>query len=458
MAEWYVDANQVGGNGTHPASSFPSVLSITWAPGDRAWLRRTHYETLPDSATPGPNFVLDTFARFAHVIGWPDSGDPFFDERPAAGVTSGWDADVPSTSVYSVYGLKFPTLNNSNNAAASGISLPRGAIMANIAFQNSGGPTFTAWRDRTDFQNVMLDNVIILSAGGATTRIAQALELRFGKMWMVSTGAPGTSGLFTSGVYASHLVLHDLSVVSGGMFRGTTFNGRIDHLEIRTNSVDYLATAMGGIISNLPVLTNLSIGRCSGSAPYSGDALRVGLSGSPLIAVDDYFGTGPRIINASKPGTFFCSSVQGMHNGSRVLNFSVSSENAANMNYQSPIWRLPALKKYFQVTSGTAANFRIPVYADSTGVFSLSGGLMQARLVARGAKAQYNVKSNMLVGSPTLWSGSFVAGGSAYLWEVKFLPQETGLVPLEVYLPPVTQATSGQPLVAYALFSEPYSS
>jgi hypothetical protein len=147
-----------------------------------------------------------------------------------------------------------------------------------------------------------------------------------------------------------------------------------------------------------------------------------------------------------------------MHNGSRAFNFSVSSENAANLNYQAPIWRLAAMRKHFQVTSGTAANFRIPIYADSTGVFSLSGGLMQARLNARGTKAQFNTKSSMLVGSPTLWSGSFVAGGSAYLWEVKFNPQETGLVALEVYMPPVTQATSGQPLVAYMLMSEPYSS
>ena len=457
MADWYVDAGIAGGNGTHPSTAYPSVLSITWAAGDRAWIRRTHYETMPDSATPGPNFALDVFARWAHVIGWPDSGDPFFDERPSAGVTSGWDADVPSTSVYSVYGLKFPTFNNSNNAAASGLSLPRGAIVANIAFQNSGGGTFTAWRDRTDFQNVMLDNCIILSSGGPTNRIAQALELRFGKLWIVASGAPGTSGLFTSGVYVDHLVLHGLSVVSGGMFRGTTFNGRINHLELRTNSVDFLATAMGGNIANLPVLSNLSIGRCSGTAPYSGDALKTGLSGNPLLAVDDYFGLGPRIIQASKPSTFFCSSVQAMHNGSRAFHFSVSSENAANLNYQACIWRIPASRKFFQVTSGTPATFRIPIYADSTGVFSLSSGLMQARLVARGAKAVFNVKSNVLVGSPTSWSGSFVAGGSAYLWEVKFFPEETGLVPLEIYMPPVTQSTSGQPLVAYMLFSEPYS-
>lgn len=455
MAEWYVDASQSGGNGTSPLSAYPSVLSITWAAGDRAWLRRTHYETLPDSATPGPNFAQDNFSRWAFVIGWPDSGDPFYDERPL--VASAWDADVPSTSVYSVYGLKFPTLNNSNNAAASGISLPRGAYMANLAFQNSGGGTFLAWRDRTDFQNIIIDNAILLSAGGATNRIAQALEMRNGKIYIVASGAPGTSGLLTSGVFVDHLVLHQLSVVSGGMLRGTTFAGRINHLELRTASVDYLGTEMGGTISNAGNLINLSIGRCSGSAPYSGDCLKTGLSGQPLLAVDDYFGTGPRIIQGAKNSTIYCSTAQAMHNGSRVMQYSVSSEAAANQNYQSNIWRIPAMRKYFQVTSGTPATFRIPIYIDSTGVFSASAGMLKANMLARGARPVFCVRSNLLVGTPASWSGSFVSGGSAYLWQVKFFPEETGLVPVEVFMPPLTQATSGAGLIAYALFSEPYS-
>lgn len=457
MADWYVDAGISGGNGTHPSTAFPSVTSITWGAGDRAWLRRTHYETVAESVFVGPQFTVGAHARRAFIIGWPDSGDPFFDERPAAGVSSNWDADVPSTSVYSVYGLKFPTISNSNNAAASGIQLGKGSIFANIAFQNSGGGTFLAFRARADVSGVIADNIILLASGGPMNRINQDMVMNFGKVTLALSGSGGGNGLFAD-AFIRHVVFHALSVYSGGWLRGTTLLNRFGTIENRSNSIDYHATQLSGFQGNTnPVLTQVSVERFAGTEPYSGAIIMGGLNGWPGMAVEDYHGQGPRIIGGVKSQFNMVSSADAMHNGSRVVKFEVASEATANQNYMTPIQRFPMLRKFVDVISGTPLTMRVPIYVGSSAVFSPAGGMIFANLCARGALPQFAVQSSVLVGSPTQWSGNLVSGGSAYLWEMKFFPQETGQVPLEIYAPMVTQATSGTGIRHYSLFSQPYS-
>jgi hypothetical protein len=457
MADYFVDASQVGGNGTLPTSAYASVLSVPWGDGDRAWVRKSHYEVLTNSQFLGPNFNQTNYSRWGWVIGWPTSGDPFFTERPASGVSANWDTDVPSTSVYSVYGLRFPSFVSSTNAAA-GMLLGNGAYLANLAFVNSGGGGIRQpWSEQDRFAETVVDNIVTLYQGGPMLNFGQKnFEMRFGKVTVVLSGSATSPWQY--GVFADHMVLHASCVWSGALFKGPTGKINIGLLENLSNSLDnFFAgfTADNGATD--ASFLDCYIRRVSGIQPYSGAYGAPVNVGYAMIAIDDYFSQGPRIIGIDKPNTFLCSSAQAMQNGSRVLRYDVNSITTANINYKAPIHRIPAITKLVLANSGSEITYRIPLYVDSTAIFSPAAGQLRANLLARGAMPQYAVRSNVLPGSPSMWSGSFVSGGSAYLWEVKFTAQESGMVPLEIFLPPWVQTASGQPRIAYALFSEPYS-
>jgi hypothetical protein len=76
---------------------------------------------------------------------------------------------------------------------------------------------------------------------------------------------------------------------------------------------------------------------------------------------------------------------------------------------------------------------------------------------AHGTNTKVCNSSNLLVGTPSAWTGSLITAGSAYIWVNTFTPKETANnVPFEIFPPNFTQATSGLPLTGAIMFGQPY--
>jgi hypothetical protein len=471
MSDWYVDNAVVGGNGTAPNTAFASVSSIVWAAGDRAWVRRTHLETYVSSQALGPNFNLDAFSRIAHCIGWPDVGDPWYTERPSAGVSASWDSDAPSTEVYSLWGYKFPTIQTST-ANQNGTAILLGAsfglynfCLRNTAYNGTMPIGNGANVNFSTARRTFLDNfIIITSSGGFFPNFASGINagnFSVGKYILISSG--GSNGLFSSGnmPQCRHLLVHSKTVapymfVTGG---GTTAGQMIGVLELQTSSIPVMFSQNGRTTTGVTE-QQWRIGRVVGVKPYNG--ISSGPAVFPDIGIDDYFGQGPvcggglgdpffRVASINEVG---CDIGSGAQN---ALIYNVTSQSAANQAYQELNWQQIQMRKYFSVSSGQGIEIRVPIYVDSTGVFSPANGTMKSYMQAAGCKTSVAGSAAILVGTPANWSGSLIAGGSAYLWASVFTPTETNsYIPVDFSLGLFTQATSGLGLTGAAYFGEPY--
>lgn len=143
MADWYVDFTATGARtGLTPADAHKSLQdkwngyysahpefngnqNNNWDyyfPGDRVWVRRNRQETLSgsniyhsmydydgywwDAVTntqiwnPNQSWTEGVFS----IIAWPNPGEYMYDQRPAAGISAGWDSDpaVKPTVAFSI--------------------------------------------------------------------------------------------------------------------------------------------------------------------------------------------------------------------------------------------------------------------------------------------------------------------------------------------------------------------
>lgn len=457
MADYFVDKSQVGGNGLTANSAFASITSVPWAAagGDRAWVRQSHQETITRSTWVGPTHDQDSYSRVSHVIGWPTSLDPFYDERPTA-ARAAWDADLPATFVYSVYGLRMPLLVFSSNA---GIIGGRQSVLANIAFSNSGGASTAGPTFVNDRENLWGDNIAWFYQGGPLLRWAAGPSTlnRIGKITLVVSDAVGNSaGAVPNILSIEHLVIHSASIYGGG-FLSVQGPGQIGLVENQSNSVDVM---FRGVSAGWSDFNNfgLYIRRICGIEPYSGDitqgAFAKGFLGS---VVDDYYSRGPRIVGGAAGAARLVSSAEALHDSKRVFRWDVASIQATQQFYGRGPNRVLLEKKQFAVVSGTPITIRVPIYVGSTNVMSLANGTIKAMLDVRGKNSDYAVQSNILAGSAGMWSGTAPVGGTPYYFDATFLPAETkDDAMFNLRLGTITQATSGAGLIGYTLFGEPY--
>lgn len=458
MTNYYIDAAQVGGNGLSPNSAFASLTSVPWAAGDRAWMRQTHQEIITRSTWIGPSFAVNNWSRLTHLIGWPTSSlDPFWSERPIDGRSAGWDADLPATFVYSVYGLKMPLLVGSSQV---GFIQSNFCIVANMAYSNSGGANTTGPAFASGTNEVRgHDNIAWFFAGGPITRWQTAPAGRIGKLTLVVSGS-NASGAIPNDKNVNHLVIHSLSVWSGGLIKPAN-NFSVGVLENQSNSIDYMFDPTGSNWSTQAYIVS-TIRAVVGIQPYSGAVRPASASGNNYfsgIGIDDYYGQGPRIIGGAQGDIRITTAVEAYHAGRPSMIMQVQSVAANIQRYGPGVGpdRLIAMKKHFDVVSGTPITIRIPFYVSSTNIMSLSAGNVRAMLDVRGKNADWAVQSNVLVGSAGMWTGSLCAGGFPLYFDATFYPTETrNKAVLNVEFPWLTQATSGQPLNGYILMGEPY--
>jgi hypothetical protein len=453
-ADWYIDVSISGGNGTDPSSAFPSVLSVTWGEGDRGWLRRTHAEVFADGNVLGPATAeADGFSKWNNVIGWPEANQPWYQERPSAGRTP-WDGDAPA----GLFGFKFPIISNSGNAASVGIHLGKQCGIFNVTFVSCGGANGQPFDNAgATVHQCYVENVAVLGPNGYFSTIDRILPFQMGKItWAFSSNA-GTGGLFFMEFSARHLVIHSLSHSTNGLFRidGTQYVD-VGLLEIHTQSLAALFAVNLDVNeegdSHVPFK---HINRVTGQRPYRG--VTSGAYEPAVTArIDDYYGEGPGIRGSDgNPTTRVASNMEAQHDDRPVMIYRVLSMAAAQQRYWDSRNKFPSLRKPFDVVSGTGIEIRVPIYVDSTAIFSPAVGALRGYLQCAGSRPA--ICTSLIVGTPAEWVGSMCVAGSAWLWSATFTPNETASnVMFDVHMPPYTQSGSGVGLTAYALFGEPY--
>ena len=464
MAHWYVDSTVAAGNGADPSSPVISVLSIALAAGDYMWVRRTHDETIANSATPGQfHFPNAQEARIAHVIGWPNSGDPFYEQRPSAGRTP-WDGDTAATVQATSFGLNLPTLACSASGS-TGIMFGLGTIMANFYINNLQAATAFALRPLADSDGVFargyITNVMFTRQSGMYQGITTGLAIPAGKITLACSQTGITASFIPAERFrnVAHLVIHSLSVCqSGGIFESAPASGkRFGVVENWSSSISFLGIDTNYTESCIP--QDCVIDRVIGVEPI--DSRIIGHSNNQQynpIVVNDYFGRGPGILAAPEHiRGMLATSADAMFGTNRAWRWDVFSVAATDQNYLAGTNAQPFMRKFFSVTSGTTVTIALPVYIGSSEVCSVGNHNFRFHLLAKRCMPRVNVDSGILVGSYTPWTGNLIAGGSAWLFTSSWVPGETGVVPFDAWFSGVTQATSGLGRIGYALFGEPYT-
>lgn len=461
MADYFIDAAAGGGgNGLSPGSAYTSLRSVVWSNGDIAWLRRTHVESFASTDVPVSQTNASGFAHFTAVVGWPDSLDPFFERRPASGISAGWDSDLPATAIYSVHGYKFPTLSSSNATAATAVPHGSTVCFANLALnQLSTGNQAIFRRLGT---HPIVSNVFIcqsFSVYGGRGSSAQFPIVADKLIWCYSVS---NNNFLTNNdqVFIDHLVIPPAS--QGAFACPVNGGGAISYigvLENQSNSISYFGNAFNATDGQNEQAV-VRVRRAVGIMPFSGFSDNV--AGSSFrygsIVCDDYFGLGPNHARGGGNISYrLANSIEAMHNGARALFVRVGSATGLSIGFGALDHIVTVMRKLVTVTSGTPVTFAVPVYVDTTAVFSVNGFTAPvARLLAAGGKSVF--PATVSPGSPGLWTGSLAAAGSAWILRYNFTPRETGQVPLDVEMPRMTNATSGASVpIGYMLMSEPHS-
>ena len=464
--DFYIDAAAVGTNSGDTPTNAATALgnnSVFTSNGSIqvwAWVRRTHIESLTSTSNIGPNNDSDRNKSHRHfIIGWPNSGDPFYDERPAAGIAASWDLDTNPRSVNQLYGYNFPTLIHSR-ADAGGAKIWTHTNIYNFNFDNvsTGGRTqggFSAVQS-----GVYMDNIVFTNNDGPMLDFSpNAYANTFGRMHFISSGG---AAIYANSTYIEEMVIHSLSIINSGaircMFNGAFYARRVYNY---SNSVDYLINAPAtDMMSKGPWLA-WYIERVAGVKPYSGYRGFVGPQQNStfegVVRVDDYFGEGPISNNGVfGPHMRLCSSAEAIYAGNRAVIAECNSWGGGWPTYGVAAEAQRPVRKLFNVTSGGTITIFQPIYVDSTGVFSLANGTVHMWLGAMGCKPQVITQSHVLVGTVANWSGTKKGGGTAYTIARTFTPTETVNALYECSLPTL-QLSAQLGLQAYCMFGEPWA-
>lgn len=452
----FIDASATGtGSGDTPANACTQIINNSlMVAGVRAWVRRTHVES-GNGGNLGPNINDFVKNHRGWIIGWPSSGDPFYEIRPAAGISAGWDSDHSALGIYTTYGLDFPTICASGNLV--GPTLTYGTVLANMNIDqlsaNGAFRTLTRARPSAFMENV----AFTCQQGPVTSMQLDFVDAHMGRMWLISSGAGfGTNNDF----YIDELIVHSLTTNSGGLMLRPNANvmHQINLLVNYSSSIDFLFFDQGGTMFDRAQIMNGIIGRVCGVKPYSGAFLPTinGFAYDEAYRIDDWFGEGPMIGSKWGPRVSLAASADAMYNNARALFITVQSWNHTDQAVGARAMFTYPMRKLFDVTSGSAITVYVPIYVDSTAVWSLSAGDMKMRLRAAGCGGTIITSAHVLPGSTTFWGGAKLGGGVAYHLVNTFVPTEDASVPLEIFLPVLT-LSEAIGYGGYMLWGEPWA-
>lgn len=423
MADWYVDSSATGTNsGTSPTNAAIDINSLSFGAsvnwGDRIWVRRT----MPWQAN---SFVCQRsgFNQSSHapleIIGWPSSGDPYYEDRPAAGA-SAWDADA---ALYS--NLPWPVLATSGTNGQAMFTLAAGHFLSNFLFVSS-----IALSRIVAFENNFGSNpqgatragkLAFLNVHPRCTNAMYADEVTY-----CMSGLASTNGC---GIGSMRRFVVTQSCVGEPLFSNEINIG--DYINL-SNSIAFWAVNsglneryLGGFIGNISGNDVTNPDRPF--ATVAADGYRT------PFPVGNYLGRGPAIIHWSFGGLNMRAAVgsTAVYSGGPTTQIAPNSYGNANdseignYNYDDIYEHIG---QAISVRSGTRITAKF--FFKHVGVGSLEAnrlGWIQLTGLGGGRKtlSQQTASGGIYAGDNALWTGTSVAVGSAYYGQGIWTPTET---------------------------------
>lgn len=441
MADFYVDSAATGtGSGTSPANASINIGSLAFGAvathGDTLWVRRTF--VVPQSgqtwSRSGFNVMSHAFIR---VIGWPNTSDLHYDERPAAGISAGWDSDAGHFT-----GIPHPTIvisrasGGGNNVTGDGIYISNFAVVGSNAQDNL---SFDAMFGGSNNANRRVGQVRL-------QRITPSGSIICDELVVVGS----TSGIYFGGDVRVRKITFTSSCLFGQSPFDTVRNTRVNEINVATNSMQFFVRNNGSGIAEQ------RYGRVYGQRPVNSlafDSQNFSGVGYTGIAVEDWYGEGPRRFSGT--GGFemsVCLSAAAVHSGSTGTFIGVRSVSTSNNN---ALWQLDETGGHaMQIVSVLSGQgYRVRWHVWMVGVASpalpIIDGMLHMAGIAGGRVVACNTfGGNFLAGTPSLWSGTSVAVGSAYQFTATFSPTNTGTCAIVGRVPVWASVRSGYVIVS----------
>lgn len=448
MTDWYVDQGAGGtGTGLTPANAVTNLNSLTQTTsvqfGDTIWVRKNHFELHVDAANRyGANGTFNAYSHaYVNVVGWPNSGDPFYAQRTAAGISASWDSDV------GLVGFDAPTLISSR-ATLPSFTLKEGTYFTNFVFSNSVtfiaqiGYAIDAWKPsgrRAAIGKVYFRNGVINVSQSTFSDVDEIV---------ICTSNGAVANPIIGGVKTARKITVVASTLAASLLQmPITYIGEV---HILSNSVGILAR------QNTVTAPEIAhIGKVYGVQPtaYSANNPAMTLEGQstntnyPPLYIGDYYGLGHRRFGSRGKLNFFaCTSAIAAHSATPALCLFPSSQSAGTGEGQHATDDnfTGVAHQVVQATNGVPLVAYWHFYTRDCGSLDMRmiGGISLTGL--SGARVQCTVaNSGIRVGTVALWSGNSISAGSAWLMRAEFLPSETNTAFLTAYPPGWALANSG---------------
>lgn len=422
MPDWFFDPTAAGtASGSSAANAF--INPNSWfalqnsagglAFGDRVWFRRTSQASMvPSSAYWGKSGWART-DKTGWFIGWPLSGDPFYDSRPGDARSAGWDADV---NTYVNTDINLAVWAHSGDPHPSAPVFGWG--IANICMMQVAG---TSRIRANSSSSIPKRNVHLLNQG--IPQIANFDRATITGCLNALLGEPISGGKLT--ISAS-------SVVNTAIFpNDAAFI--IEELIINTNSAQFL---FGSNINTSTSARRSEINRMSGIKPWGGtiNVTNNRWTTIPWI-IYDFYGEGPLITAGGGFGTntYTPNSAHARINSVPCLTVidvppqgGTNYINAAANHYGEFYSGNANARALVAVTSGIPIHVRWPILTNgSLNIDPVITGV-PVQMIVRGPNGRVLNIDSLTAGSVSSWSGTSVSAGSAWSANFNWTPVATG--------------------------------
>lgn len=334
MAEYYVDFSAANdGDGTAPnqaasggaAGAYNTILSKSFSSGDLVYIRRAGSLDIAGdyTATAGVSY-----------IGWAVSGDVHYADRPAAGISEGWDSDVAThVNIWT---------DGANEEWITGVGSKHYRIL--FEQKTAANDIVTASGTATEFWHCLFQNT------GNTANVLNG-----------HIGAVGSNSIF----YDCHFSYPNTTTITSNGYMVTIGSGRrITFYGCTFVQGDTSATSTTNFINTGVSTSQISfhnclfeISRVSSNSP-SGAAMLTGLGGSNHTFTDCTFrNSGTHGIYLTSSSFSNCKFIRCKLEGAGVIQLgSAASNNVMEFEVSSWTWNGTKASDIVDTGSGLIEN------------------------------------------------------------------------------------------------------
>lgn len=436
MANWFLDHLATGtGSGESPANAFTNLNSAwtnqnTWFEyGDILWVRRTHVSTVAstNAGRIGKFWDASSARTYSGFIGWPKSGEPFYDIRPVEAISAGWDNDT--NSAYP--SINMPAIVSSFNNLTNGIELNEGIINANMLWHNRAGNKALVASSNQYMLKTNLHYIGYLFNGA---------NAYFHDVTITASTATHFFGSNAGATFDAARVTLTASCFCGlSLFTENTACA-IGELVIQSNSIQSLVL-QGSWINDTRRAT---IGTIRGTRPKTEIASRAygftTWNGNPIV-VNDYYGEGPRTITANGARNYLTPSSATIRvNSQQALNCLVVNSGADqqfNIQKSRGIYRAGPVadaRLFTSYENGVPLVVRVPIFVAGSMFVNPINHLLPHIAHLWGAGGGPSYVHSLTSNSGFTWDGSSTGTGSAWVLQFSWLPTESGSSFIDIFL------------------------